>query len=208
MARNLNPKCKQCRRIGEKLFLKGDRCDSVKCTLIKKNYPPGIHGAKQQRGAKLSEYGKQLREKQKAKRIYGILEKQFKNYFQKAAKKKKETGELLLKTLEMRLDNVIYQIGLVKSRNKARQLVTHGYFSINNKKANIPSYEVKINDVIKIRKQNKKWEEGDKKLKKDDIPRWLSFNAKENIIKILNKPKKEDLPQNIDTRLIVEHYSK
>jgi small subunit ribosomal protein S4 len=208
MARNLNPKCKQCRRIGEKLFLKGDRCDSVKCTLIKKNYPPGIHGAKRQRGAKLSEYGKQLCEKQKAKRIYGILEKQFKNYFQKAAKKKKETGELLLKTLEMRLDNVIYRIGLVKSRNKARQLVTHGYFSINDKKANIPSYEVKINDVIKIRKQNKKWEEENKKLKKDDIPLWLSFNAKENIIKILNKPKKEDLPQNIDTRLIVEHYSK
>ncbi|MBI4652997.1 30S ribosomal protein S4 [Candidatus Kuenenbacteria bacterium] len=200
--------CKQCRRIGEKLFLKGDRCVSVKCALIKKNYPPGIHGAKQQKGAKSSEYGKQLREKQKAKRIYGILEKQFKNYFQKAAKKKKETGELLLKILEMRLDNVIYRIGLVKSRNKARQMVTHGYFSVNNKKVNIPSFEVKVNDVIKIKKQNKKWEEGNKKSKKDDIPLWLSFDAKENIIKILDKPKKENLPQNIETRLIVEHYSK
>ncbi|MFH1838596.1 MAG: 30S ribosomal protein S4 [Candidatus Kuenenbacteria bacterium] len=208
MARNLNPKCKQCRRIGEKLFLKGERCVSTKCTLLKKNYPPGIHGAKQQKGSKFSEYGKQLREKQKAKRIYGILEKQFKNYFQKAAKKKKETGELLLKILEMRLDNVIYRVGLVKSRNKARQLVTHGYFSLNNKKINIPSYEVKINDVIKVKKENKKWEEGNKKSKNDEIPLWLSFDAKENIIKILDKPKKEDLPQNIDTRLIVEHYSK
>ncbi|MEK7167182.1 MAG: 30S ribosomal protein S4 [Patescibacteria group bacterium] len=207
MARNLNPKCKQCRRIGEKLFLKGDRCISTKCALIKKNYAPGIHGAKQQRGAKLSEYGKQLREKQKAKRIYGILEKQFKNYFQKAAKKKKETGELLLKVLEMRLDNVIYRAGLVKSRNKARQLVTHGFFLVNNKKVNIPSYEVRINDIIEIKKQNKKLEE-DKKSKKDEIPLWLYFDAKENTIKILNIPKKEDLPQNIDTRLIIEHYSR
>ena len=195
------------RRLGEKLFLKGDRCISTKCALIKKNYAPGIHGAKQQRGAKLSEYGKQLREKQKAKRIYGILEKQFKNYFQKAAKKKKETGELLLKVLEMRLDNVIYRAGLAKSRNKARQLVTHGHFLVNNKKVNIPSYEVRINDIIKIKKQNKKLEE-DKKSKKDEIPLWLYFDAKENTIKILNIPKKEDLPQNIDTRLIIEHYSR
>ena len=168
MARNLNPKCRQCRRIGEKLFLKGDRCVSTKCALIKKNYPPGIHGAKQTR-AKSSEYGKQLREKQKAKRIYGILEKQFRNYFKKAANKKKETGEILLKILEMRLDNVIYRVGLAKSRNKARQLVSHGHFLINNKKVNIPSYEVNIKDVIKIKQKSEKLGEESKKLDRKSV---------------------------------------
>ncbi|PKL72399.1 30S ribosomal protein S4 [Candidatus Kuenenbacteria bacterium HGW-Kuenenbacteria-1] len=207
MARNLNPKCRQCRRSGEKLFLKGDRCISTKCAILKKNYPPGIHGAKQTR-AKFSEYGKQLREKQKAKRIYGILEKQFKNYFLKAAKKKKETGEILLKILEMRLDNIIYRVGLAKSRNKARQLVSHGHFLVNNKKVNIPSYEVNINDVIKIKKKSEKLGEESKKVEKDKIPLWLFFDIKENVYKILSEPKKEDLPQNIDTRLIVESYSK
>ncbi len=206
MARNLNPKCRQCRRIKEKLFLKGERCVSPKCTLIKKNYSPGLHGAKQTK-TKISEYGKQLFEKQKAKKIYGIMERQFKNYFQKAAKQKGETGEILLRLLEMRLDNIVFKAGLTKSRDKARQLVTHGYFSVNNKKVNIPSYEVKVSDEIKIRKENQKWRDGDQN-EKSDLPLWLSFSAEKNTIKILGIPKKEDLPQNIDTRLIVESYSR
>ncbi|MEK9130063.1 MAG: 30S ribosomal protein S4 [Patescibacteria group bacterium] len=206
MARNLTPKCRQCRRIKEKLFLKGDRCVSLKCALIRKNYSPGLHGAKQVK-AKISEYGKQLFEKQKAKKIYGVMERQFKNYFQKAAKRKGETGEILLRFLEMRLDNVIHRAGLTKSRDKARQLVTHGYFLVNNKKVNIPSYETKVKDEIKIKKENQKWRDGDKN-EKNELPLWLSFDVEKSIIKILDIPKKEDLPQNIDTRLIVESYSR
>ena len=174
MARNLNPKCKQCRRIKEKLFLKGERCISAKCTLLKKNYFPGIHGAKQTR-AKTSEYGRQLCEKQKVKKIYGILERQFRNYFQKAAKKKGETGEILLRSLEMRLDSVIYNVGLVRSRDKVRQLITHGFFLVNDKKVNVPSYKVKVKDIIRIGKENKKWQEEGSK---NELPLWLSFDIK------------------------------
>ena len=150
MSKDLDHKCKQCRREGVKLFLKGEKCYGPKCPIVRRNYPPGIHGAKKTR-QRLTEYGHQLREKQKAKKIYGILERPFRNYYQKAIKQKGDTNEILGQLLEMRLDNVIYRLGLAKSRKAARQLVSHGFFLVNGKKVNIPSYQVKIKDEITIK---------------------------------------------------------
>ncbi len=208
MARNLDPKCKLCRKIGEKLFLKGDRCDSAKCALIKRKYAPGMHGQKRKR--KLSEYGIQLKEKQKAKYIYSILEKQFRNYFKKAAKKKGDTGFYLLQLLESRLDNVIHRVGLFPSRELVRQMINHGHIKVNQKKVNIPSYQVKQGDIIKIKDNSPYLKKINEALenKKQEIPGWIFFDQKTLEIKILNLPAAEDLPKNIDSKLIIGFYSK
>ena len=207
MARDLDPKCKQCRREGEKLFLKGDRCYSAKCAMVKRNYPPGIHGVKGK--PRITEYCKQLREKQKTRRTYQVLEKQFRNYFKKAISHKGNTEELLMQFLELRLDNVVYRIGFADSRPKARQMVNHNYFKVNNKKVNIPSYQVKVGDVITINesKADRKPFENLSNEKKE-LPSWLSFNNEERTARITSLPSMEDLRQTIDMKLIVEFYSR
>ncbi|MEA3463795.1 MAG: 30S ribosomal protein S4 [Patescibacteria group bacterium] len=208
MAKNLGPKCKQCRREGEKLMLKGERCNSPKCAMVKKNYPPGIHGPK--RRGRQSDYSLQLREKQKTKRFYNLLEKQFKITFNKASKQKGDAGENLLKMLEIRLDNVIYRSGFAVSRNYARQLVSHGHFTVNDKKVNVPSYQVKTGDIIKIKspsKKNKAFSNIEERLKKITAPGWLNIDTKELICKILHQPAKEDT-EKINTHMIVEFYSR
>jgi len=209
MGRNLDPKCKQCRREGTKLFLKGERCFSPKCAMIKRNYPPGLHGVKRQR--RPSGYGLQLREKQKAKRAYRLLEKQFRNYYEKAATKKGDTGEILLQLLETRLDNVVFRSGLAKSRDQARQLISHGFFSVKGKPVNIPSYQVKVNEQIEVKenKSGKKYfEEIKKGLAKVQIPKWLHLDKEKLTVKIVNLPMDDDLPKDIDPYLIVEFYSR
>lgn len=209
MARNLSPQCKICRREGEKLFLKGERCFSPKCAMVKKNYPPGVHGVRGR--GRLTDYGLQLREKQKAKRIYGILEKQFKNYFNKAIKKTGDTGEIILRFLELRLDNVIYRLGLASSRRQARQLVNHRHFLVNNKKVNIPSYQLKAGDEIKVSEKSlnyKHFQAVLKTIKKHEIPGWLNLDSQKLRGKIISFPAEEDLEQSINMSLIVEYYSR
>jgi small subunit ribosomal protein S4 len=205
MARNINPQCKQCRRAGEKLFLKGDRCFSPKCAMVKRNYPPGIHGNKMRR--RLTDYGLHLKEKQKMKQIYGILEKQMRKYFSSAFKSEEQTGNKLIQILETRLDNVIFRLGLASSRKQARQMVSHGLFKVNNKKVNIPSYSVKKNDLITIKKENNLIL-GKAEKENPSIPSWLDWDIKEKKGKILDIPHAKDIETGIDTRLIVEFYSK
>ncbi len=209
MGRNIDNKCKQCRRVGEKLFLKGDRCSTPKCAMVKRNYAPGFHGPKGHK--RLSGYGLQLQEKQKAKKYYGLLEKQFRLTYSKASKQQGDAGKNFLKLLEMRLDNVIYRLGWASSRSQARQLVNHGHFTVNNRKTDIPSFSVKIGQVIKIRKssQNNRFFKGlDEKLKKAERPSWLNFDVKDLSAKALHDPKETDLPQNINVQMIIEYYSK
>jgi len=208
MARNLDPKCKQCRRAGEKLFLKGERCNSPKCALVKRNYPPGLHGLKGKK--RLSDYGLRLQEKQKAKRQYLLLEKQFKLSFDQAHRQIGDTGENLLKILESRLDNVIYRLRLSPSRNQARQLVNHGHFTVNGRKVDIPSSRVKTGDIIAIKKssQQKLFASAEAKIKTDEIPGWLNFDIKEMSAKVLHSPGAEEIRNNINTQMIVEYYSR
>ena len=210
MGRDLDPKCKKCRREGRKLFLKGERCYSPKCSMIKRKYPPGIHGAKGY--PRLSGYGTQLREKQRTKRMYAILERQFKKYFREAERRLGDTGVNLLIFLESRLDNVIYRAGIATSRNTARQLVGHGHIEVNGKSVNIPSYQVKPGDVIQIKKTSRVFDrlqkENEARTSKREIPGWLTLDAKALSVKITAKPGPEDLPQDVDTRLIVEFYSR
>jgi len=209
MSSTTDPKCKQCRREGTKLFLKGEKCFSPKCPILKRNYPPGIQGVKGR--GRPTEYGNQLREKQKAKRIYGVLERQFKNYYTKAFHQQGDTGEILLQFLEMRLDNVIFRLGLAKSRRMARQMVSHGLFLVNGKKVNIPSYQVKTKDEITIKPEKVKvkiFDGIDKLLEDHQAPAWINFDIKTKTAKILNKPNQEELEQIFNSRLIVEFYSK
>lgn len=210
MARNLEPKCRLCRKAGEKLFLKGDRCDTTKCAILKRKYRPGMHG--QKRPKKLSEYGTQLQEKQKGKYVYGIMEKQFRNYFKKASKKRGDTGVFLLQLLETRLDNIIYRLNILPSRESIRQMITHGHIKINSKKVDIPSYQVKTGDIITIKENSSYLPKAKEEIKKDnnqgECPGWIFFDREKLEIKILNLPAKEDLPKNLNTKLIVEFYSR
>lgn len=209
MAKNLSPKCRLCRRAGEKLFLKGDRCSSAKCAIVKRNYPPGFHGSKKTR--RLTDYGKQLAEKQKAKRQYNMLEKQFKLTFEHALKHGGNTGENFIKLLEMRLDNVIYRLGLAPSRSAARQMVNHGLFTVNDKRMNIPSYSVRVGDIIKIKSNkinNKNFKNLDDKLKQFKTPGWLHFDVAKKIAKILHKPSVKDVSASFDVQVVVEYYSR
>ena len=212
MGRNLDPKCKQCRRIGEKLMFKGERCSSSKCAMVKRNYPPGFHGQKGQK-RRQSDYGMQLAEKQKAKKQYSLLEKQFKLTFLRAKRKPGDASENLLKSLELRLDNAVYRLGFASSRTQARQLVNHGHIEANGRKVNIPSYEVKEGDIIKIRERSKKYKffkELPEKLarQKDNVPSWLNLDLKEMAGKILHEPKAGDIKTNVNAQIIVEYYSK
>ena len=206
MARYTDANCKLCRREGQKLFLKGERCYSGKCALERRNYAPGQHG---QARKKVSEYGLQLREKQKAKRFYGMQETQFRNLFDKAAKKPGKTGENLLILLETRLDNVVFRLGLASSRKEARQLVTHGHFTVNGKKATIPSMELKAGDVVKVKDKSA----SSPKFKeiKDmiiTVPAWMSVDTEKLEGKILALPTRDQIDTPVAEHLIVELYSK
>ena len=191
MARYTDANCKLCRREGQKLFLKGERCYSTKCALERRNYAPGQHG---QGRKKQSEYGLQLREKQKAKRFYGVPETQFRNLFDKAVKKKGQTGENLMIALETRLDNVVFRLGFAASRKEARQLVTHGHFTVNGKKANIPSMEVKAGDVIKVKEKSTSSPKF-KEIKEMSItvPSWMSVDVDKLEGKVIAMPRREEI---------------
>jgi small subunit ribosomal protein S4 len=207
--KNIDPKCKQCRRIGEKLFFKGDRCSSPKCAISRRNYIPGFHGPKAKGAPRRSDYGMQLIEKQKAKKQYLLNEKQFHLLFEKAAKKRGNTEELLLQFLELRLDNVVYRGGFAASRAEARQLVGHGHFSVNGRKVDIPSYKVKQGDVIKLKeksKRSKKFAGLEEKMKKAQLPGWVHQEALS--IKVLHEPAAKDLRVNFNPQIIVEFYSR
>ena len=208
MARYTGPVCRLCRREGEKLFLKGERCYTDKCGINRRAYAPGQHG---QGRKKLSEYGLQLREKQKARRYYGVLESQFAKYFEMANKKTGVTGDNLLSILESRLDNVVYRLGFGSSRPEARQLVLHGHFTVNGKKVNIPSYLVKVGDVISIKENSR----GSEKIKavlemtsSRNVPQWLDLDRNTLTGKVTALAKREDIDLPIEEHLIVELYSK
>jgi len=210
MARYRGAVCKLCRREGVKLFLKGDRCYSNKCSIEKGASLPG-KDAKTARVKKLSTYGIRLREKQKLRKYYGLLERQFKNYFRKAERKKGITGENLLELLERRLDNIVYRFGLTKSRAQARQLILHSHILVNEKKVNIPSYQVNINDVIEVREKDKNITDI-KEIKEGkieiNIPSWLEFDANTLKGKIIKFPSKEELNLPVEEKLVVEYYSR
>ena len=208
MGRNLDASCRQCRREGEKLFLKGTRCYSHKCAIDRREYAPGQHGAKR---PKLSNFGLQMREKQKVKRIYGLLEKQFRNYFNKAAHTKGVTGTTLLQYLERRLDNVIYQLGFATSRSEARQIVSHNFVHVNGHRVNIPSYQVKINDEVELKfkttgiknvKENLEASEG------RSVPSWLVVDKEHYRGRVVRIPQREDISYPVNEQLIVELYSR
>jgi small subunit ribosomal protein S4 len=204
MARYTDSSCRLCRREGEKLFLKGRRCYTGKCAVVRRSFAPGQHG---QGRKKVSEYGTQLREKQKAKRFYGVLESQFRKTFQSAEHLKGKTGENLLRLLELRMDNIVYRLGLAASRSEARQLVTHGHFNVNGHKADIPSMTLSAGDMIAVRETSRKspkfQETGGRPL-----PKWLSFNPETLSGSIVQVPAREDVDLEVRETLIVELYSK
>jgi small subunit ribosomal protein S4 len=208
LARYTGPDCKLCRREKTKLFLKGSRCESPKCSVEKRPYPPGEHG----RGrTKESEYLTQLREKQKARRIYGVLEKQFRNYYVEAARRKGITGEALLQLLETRLDNVVYRGGLARSRDQARQLVRHSHVTVNGRKVNIPSYQVKPGDVVQVKERmrdNLNVHESIQLQLGRPQPGWLELNAGEARLTVISLPTRDQVEVPLQEQLIVEHYSK
>ena len=208
MARYTGSVCRLCRREGKKLFLKGERCYGPKCALSRRAYAPGQHG---QAKKKQSEYSLQLREKQKAKRYYGVLEGQFHKYFEMASKQKGVTGENLLRILESRLDNVVYRAGLASSRKEARQLVRHGHYTLNGHKANIPSILLKAGDVVAVTdksRQNEKLKAVVEANSAHPVPSWIDFDAEKLTAKINQLPNREDIDLDVEEHLIVELYSK
>ena len=208
MARYTDSKCRQCRREGGKLFLKGEKCFTEKCPVDKRAYDPGQHG---QQKSSLSDYGKQLREKQKLRRIYGVLERQFENYYQEAARHKGSTGEDLLKMLESRLDNVVYRMGFGSSRSEARQLVRHNSVLVNGKRVTIPSYQVRPNDLIEIATSSREQLRIKASLEaagQRGIPEWLDVDVKAMKGTFKNVPERNDLPSEINESLVVALYSK
>jgi small subunit ribosomal protein S4 len=209
MGRYTESVCRLCRREGEKLFLKGTKCFTEKCAVTKRAYPPGQHG--EGRRQKLSNYGLQLREKQKVKRMYGVMERQFRKYFEVASKTKGVTGKVLLQTLERRLDNVVFRLGLAISRAQARQLVRHNHIYVNARRVNIPSFLVAAGNTVIVKtkeKALKKIKENLETSKDRTVPSWLEFDAKNLSAKVLRLPEKEDIQQPIQEQLIVELYSK
>jgi small subunit ribosomal protein S4 len=209
LARYLGSVCRQCRREGLKLFLKGDRCYTDKCAIEKRAFPPGVHGNNFRR--KASEFGIQLREKQKVKRIYGMLEKQFRRFFSEASRRKGMTGENLLVLLERRLDNAVYRIGFASSRNEARQIVRHGHIMLNGKKASIPSMMVNADDVISVREKSRKVPgivgAMEAAMRKGSSS-WLEVDVKNFSAKVIAEPKREEITLPIQEQLIVELYSR
>ena len=209
MARYIGPVCRLCRREGMKLFLKGERCYTEKCAIEKRNLPPGQHG--KLRKAKLVGYGLQLREKQKVKRIYGVLENQFRRYFEMADRQRGITGETLLQLLERRFDNVIYRLGLATSRAQARQLVRHGHFLVNGRKVDVPSYSLKAGDVVTVggtSAQNVAIQHAMEEVKGRGIPEWLTFDAGQMTGRVSSLPTREQINLPVQEQLIVELYSK
>jgi small subunit ribosomal protein S4 len=206
MARVTDPKCRQCRREGVKLFLKGERCLTEKCAVERRSYPPGQHG----RGRiKQSEYLLQLREKQKARRYYGVLEKQFRNYYEKASRRQGITGEELLRLLEMRLDNVVYRLGFAASRAQARQFVRHGHFHVNGRRVNIPSYQVRADDIVSLRPGAA----GESAVRSAtdltaSVANWLQADHDNLTGKVLRMPDRDEIDTPVQEQLIVELYSK
>lgn len=208
MARYTDPVCRLCRREGSKLYLKGDRCYTPKCAVDRRAYAPGQHG---QGRKKVSEYGLQLREKQKARRMYGILEVQFKRYFDRAERQPGVTGENLLRLLERRLDNVIYRLGLGASRNEARQLVRHGHFIVNGRKVNIPSFLVRVGDVITVRDKSQESPRVKELLDRatdHTPPAWLEYEADQAKAQVVALPERDQIDAPIQEHLIVEMYSR
>jgi len=209
MARYTGPVCKLCRREGMKLMLKGDRCMTPKCSFERRSFPPGQHG--QKRARKLSDYGLQLREKQKARRIYGILEKQFRKHYEEAQRRPGATGENLLQILEMRLDNVVYRMGFADSRSQARQIVRHGHFNLNGHKTDIPSLIVKVGDMVALR-ENSRGKEYFKvvqeEIRRHDLPVWLNLDIAALTGRVVSAPLRTDIDATMEEQLIVEYYSR
>jgi len=212
MARYTGPVCKLCRREGEKLFLKGERCMSPNCAMERRAYPPGQHGRETQfRRRRASDYARQLREKQKARRVYGVLERQFRRYFQEAVRRTGRTGDNLITILESRLDNVVYRLGFADSRAQARQLVQHGHFWLNGGPTNIPSRLVKAGDLISLRQQSRQktyFKERVPIMEEREVPGWLSLDLRDLSGRVVNLPSREDVDLPIDQQLIVEYYSR
>ena len=209
MARYIGPVCRLCRREGMKLFLKGDRCQTAKCAVERRNFPPGQHG--KARRPRMLGYGLQLREKQKLRRIYGILEEQFRSYFEKAAVRKGITGQLLLQYLERRLDNVVHRMGLGTSRSQARQFVRHGHFEVNGRKVNIPSYLVKPGDVVAVRAGSREVPAllaNRQATSHHPVPAWIQVDRENLSARILSHPQRQDITLPIQEQMIVELYSK
>lgn len=209
MARYIGPVCKLCRREEQKLFLKGEKCTTPKCPIEKRSYPPGQHGTR--RRFKQSEYGVQLREKQKLRRMYGLLEAQFRNYFSKAERQKGITSENLVQLLERRLDNVVYRLGFASSRSSARQLVRHRHFLVNGRIVNIPSYILNAGDTVNVKEKSKKLEtihESMKKIKEGKLAPWLDLDKAGMQGTLLNIPSRADIQLDVNESLIVELYSK
>ncbi|RPJ55223.1 MAG: 30S ribosomal protein S4 [Dehalococcoidia bacterium] len=211
MARYIDSVCAQCRREGEKLFLKGERCFSQKCAYEKRSYPPGQHGRQGQFRQKVSDYGVQLREKQKMRRLYGVFERQFRRYFRLAQRQKGLTGVNMLIILESRLDNVVYRLGLASSRAQARQLISHGHFEVSGRKTNIPSFLVSIGDTLTIRENSKKsvyFKDVAKNLDEGRVPAWLNLDEKNLSARILSLPTRDQIDITLNEQLIVEFYSR
>ncbi len=212
MARHTGPVCKLCRREGEKLFLKGSRCLTPKCAIERRSYPPGQHGRDAQyRRGRASDYLLQLREKQKARRIYGVFERQFSNYFTKATQRSGLTGSNLLILLESRLDNVIYRLGIADSRPQARQLVSHGHIMLNGRKTDVPSALVSAGDTISVRPESSKntyFKTLRQELDERQVPRWLSLNAESMTANVAQLPARDDIDVSLNEQLIVEYYSR
>lgn len=209
MARNLDAKCRQCRREGEKLFLKGEKCFTDKCAIERRSYAPGQHGQKS--GTRLSDYGKQLREKQKLRRIYGVLESQFRKTYAEAARSKGVTGERLLQLLETRLDNVIYRMGFGASRTEARQVVRHNGILVNGKRVNIPSFQIRPGDVVEVTDKAKahlRVKAAAEAAESRGVPEWMEVDAKALKGTFKSLPARADLPSTINESLVVELYSK
>jgi small subunit ribosomal protein S4 len=208
MARDIGPSCRKCRREGEKLFLKGARCTTHRCSFDRRQYAPGQHG---NRRVKLSNFGLQLREKQKLKRIYGILERQFRSYFEKAARRKGVTGYTLLQFLERRLDNVVFQSGLATSRSEGRQIVGHGFVYVNDRRVNIPSFLVKKDDEVEIKIKSrgmKNIKENIEATQERKSPAWLDVDRDHLKVKVTRLPERDDIQYPINEQLIVELYSR
>jgi small subunit ribosomal protein S4 len=208
MARYTEPLCKLCRREREKLFLKADRCFTEKCSVERRKYPPGQHG---QRRGKLSDYGVQLREKQKVRHSYSVLEKQFRRYFSIAERRKGVTGEVLLQMLERRLDNMVFRMGFAANRRQGRQLVTHGFFMVNGRAVSIPSYIVRAGDVIEVKEKGRKLpaiEENISKAQHRGMPSWLEVEAEKFRGRVASIPTREEIPLPAQEQMIIELYSK
>lgn len=211
MARHTDAVCKLCRREGQKLFLKGERCLSPKCAIETRNFPPGDHGRQAAFRRKMSDFGTQLREKQKARRVYGIMEKQFRGYFKEASRRTGLTGATLLSLLETRLDNVVYRLGFADSRSQARQLVRHGHFAVNDVKTDIPSFQVSEGDKITVRSRSRTltyFKDRSQIMQGSNVPAWLTVSLADMSGTVVGVPGREDIEIPLNEQLIVEYYSR